>query len=266
MDQLVREVAPGRYDAYEALLAALAAGRVWMLLWQGRPDTPDAQYGSMQVEGHAYAPCFSSDRELAASGWAGAHEPVAGAEIAAALYPDRWGLWLDPHAAGGGVGVPWLDLRRVATGLDRLPAGPLRISEPVVDVAQFYALLGQTAHRTPAVRTLCRAWVQPALGEPYLAVGIDLYDTGPQSVAAAQAMMQESVAAVPPGLGVSTVALADDHDPVAMWMRANSRPFFDRGAHGGGPAAPPAGYGYPPPHSAGGARQSGWQPGPAPQF
>lgn len=127
----------------------------------------------------------------------------------------------------------------MATGLDRLPAGPLRIAEPVVDVAQFYALLGQTAHRTPAVRTLCRAWVQPALGEPYLAIGIDLYDTGAQSVAAAQSMMQESVAAVPPGLAVSTVALADDHDPVAMWMRANSRPFFDRGAYGGGPAAPP---------------------------
>ncbi|MFC7219059.1 enhanced serine sensitivity protein SseB C-terminal domain-containing protein [Streptomyces polyrhachis] len=239
-------MAPGRYEVYERLLTALRDGPVRMLLWQGRKGSTDAQYGAMEVGGHGYVPCVTGEEALAASGWRRAHETVAGRDIAAALYPDRWGLWLDPHAPGGGVGVPWLDLRRVVAGLEALPAGPLRLSEPSVDVQQFYALLGQNAHRTPAVRTLTRAWVQPALGEPYLAIGLDLYDTGEQSVAAARAMMRDSVAAVPAGLPVSSVALADDYDPVAMWMRANGRPFFDRGAFPGGPAAP-AGYGYPPP-------------------
>nr|MYU47907.1 enhanced serine sensitivity protein SseB [Streptomyces sp. SID7803] len=41
-------------------------------------------------------------------------------------------------------------------------------------------------------------------------------------------------------LPVSTVAMSDEYDPVAMWLRANARPFYDREAH----AAP--GYGYPP--------------------
>ncbi|WP_153451480.1 enhanced serine sensitivity protein SseB C-terminal domain-containing protein [Streptomyces smaragdinus] len=249
-------MAPGRYEAYEQLLTALHDGRVWMLLWQGRPGAPDAQYGGMEVAGLGYAPCVTGEAELGRSGWTRAHEAISGRDIAAALYPDRWGLWLDPHAPGGGVGIPWLDLRRVAGGLTSLPAGPLRISEPSVDVQQFYALLGQNAHRTPAVRTLSRAWVQPALGEPYLAIGLDLYDTGDQSVTSARRMMQDSVAAVPSGLPVSSVALADDYDPVAMWMRANARPFFDRGAFGGGPAAPPSGYGYPP--------APGWNPGAAP--
>ena len=47
---MLRQVAPGRYDAYEALLRALATpatGQVWMLLWHGQAGSPDAQYGNM---------------------------------------------------------------------------------------------------------------------------------------------------------------------------------------------------------------------------
>lgn len=251
VERLLRQVSPGRYDVYEALLGALADSQVWMLLWTGTPGSPDAQYGNMEVAGHGYAPCVTSPQELAASGWARAHEVVGGREIAAALYRERWGVWLNPHAPGGGLGVPWLDLRRVAAGLDQHPAGPLRISEPSLDLPQFYALLSQNAHRTPAVRSLRRAWVQPALGVPYLAVGLDLYDTGRQAAESACEMMRQSVGAVPEGLPVSSVAMSDAYDPVAMWLRAHARPFFDREAHAG--AAPPGvgpghGYGYPRPY------------------
>ncbi|MCC3767148.1 enhanced serine sensitivity protein SseB C-terminal domain-containing protein [Streptomyces sp. UNOC14_S4] len=253
---MLRQVAPGRYDAYEALLKALVEGSVWMLLWHGRPGSPDAQYGNMEVDGLGYAPCVTSAQELAASGWNRAHVVVPGRAVAEALYPDRWGLWLNPHAPGGGVGVPWLDLRRIAGGLERLPAGPLQLSEPALDIPQFYALLGQNAQRTPAVRALRRAWVQPALGAAYLAIGLDLYDTSRAAVDTVRDMMRQSVGAVPEGLPVSTVALSDEHDPVAMWMRANARPFYDRDVYGGAAsAAPPAvgGYGYPPAAWPGGA-------------
>jgi hypothetical protein len=244
VEQLLGQVLPGRYDTYEALLDALADGEVWMLLWNGRPGTPDAQYGNMEVDGYGYAPCVTSAQELAASGWDRSHEIVTGREIASALFPERWGIWLNPHASGGGVGVPWLDLRRIALGLEQLPAGPLRISEPSLDIAQFYALLSQNAHRTPAVRSLRRAWVQPALGAGYLAIGLDLYDTGPQAVESAHQMMRQSAAAVPEGLPVSSVPMSDDYDPVAMWLRRNSRPFFDRDVPTAD-AAPRHGYGYP---------------------
>ncbi|MEL5958483.1 enhanced serine sensitivity protein SseB C-terminal domain-containing protein [Streptomyces sp. CLV115] len=244
VEHMLRQVTPGRYDAYEALLQALAGGRIWMLLWQGQAGSPDAQYGNMEVDGLGYAPCVTSAQELSASGWNRAHELVDGRDIARTLFPDRWGIWLNPHAPGGGVGVPWLDLRRIATGLDRMPAGPLRLTEPAIEIPQFYALLTQNAHHTPAIRSLRRAWVQPALGVPYLTIGLDLYDTSPPAVDAARAMMQQSVSAVPEGLPVSTVAMSDEYDPVAMWLRANARPFYDREAHA--PAAPVAGYGYPP--------------------
>ncbi|MFH8365446.1 enhanced serine sensitivity protein SseB C-terminal domain-containing protein [Streptomyces sp. NPDC018031] len=246
VEQTLRQVAPGRYDAYEALLHALADGQVWMLLWHGSPGSPDAQYGNMEIDGLGYAPCVTSPQELTASGWTRAHEVVGGRQVAGALFPDRWGLWLNPHAPGGGVGIPWLDLRRIACGLDRLPAGPLRISDPTIELPQFYGLLGQNAHRTPVVRALRRAWVQPAIGAPYLAIGLDLYDTGPAAVESVRVMMHQSVGVVPDGLPVSTVSMADEYDPVAMWMRANARPFFDRDAYGAA-AAPSHGYGYPPP-------------------
>ncbi|HEX2186177.1 MAG TPA: enhanced serine sensitivity protein SseB, partial [Chloroflexota bacterium] len=164
VEHMLRQVTPGRYDAYEALLRALATpstGQVWMLLWRGQAGSPDAQYGNMEVEGHGYAPCVTSAQELSASGWNRSYEVVDGLEVARALYPDHYGLWLNPHAPGGGVGIPWLDLRRIATGLDRQPAGPLRLSEPAIEIPQFWALLAQNAHRTPAVRALRRAWVQP---------------------------------------------------------------------------------------------------------
>jgi hypothetical protein len=253
LEQLLGQVTPGRYETYESVLDALSDSQVWMLLWNGQPGSPDAQYGNMEVGGYGYAPCVTSPQELAASGWDRAHEVVTGREIAAALFPERWGVWLNPHAPGGGVGVPWLDLRRVALGLSQVPAGPLRITEPTLDIAQFYALLSQNAHRTPAVRSLRRCWVQPALGAAYLAIGLDLYDTGRQAVESAQQMMRESVAAVPEGLPVSSVAMSDDYDPVAMWLRRNSRPFFDRDV----PTVPAAphpgpgqghGYGYPRPY------------------
>lgn len=248
VEHMLRQVTPGRFDAYEALLASVAEGRIWMLLWHGTAGSPDAQYGNMEIDGLGYAPCVTSAQELSASGWNRAHELVTGRDIARSLFPDRWGIWLNPHAPGGGVGIPWLDLRRIATGLDRLPAGPLRLSDPAIELPQFYALLTQNAHRTPAIRSLRRAWVHPAVGVPYLAIGLDLYDTGRASVESVREMMRQSVGAVPEGLPVSTVAMSDEYDPVGMWLRANARPFYDREAHA--PAGPPPlaapGYGYPP--------------------
>lgn len=95
-----------------------------MLLWHGQSGSPDAQYGNMQVDKYGYAPCVTSAQELSASGWNRSYEVVDGLDVARTLYPDHFGLWLNPHAPGGGVGIPWLDLRRIATGLERQPAGP----------------------------------------------------------------------------------------------------------------------------------------------
>lgn len=257
VEELLPQVTADRLDTYEALLAALAGAEVWMLLWHGRPGDPDAQYGSVEITGHGYAPCVTSERELAASGWTREHERVRGRDIAAALYPDHWGLWLNPHASGGGLGIPWLDLRRIAGGLDRLPAGPLRISEPSIRADAFYERLDVLARSTSRLRSLRRAWVQPAVGPAYLVIGLEVDDPGERSAEAVREMMRQAITAVPDGLPVGTVAMADVYDPVAMWLRANTRPFYDRDTPLPAPAAAVAhdpasvrqhGYGYPRPY------------------
>ena len=241
IEQALRGVAPGRYEAYEELLRALGEGHVWMLLWYGEAGRTDAQYGNMEVGGFGYAPCVTSAEQLAASGWTRAHQISPGREIAASLYRERWGLWLNPHQSGGGVGVPWADLRRVAGGLDRLPAGPLAMEEPPVAAETFYAALEQAAHGTPAIRSLRRGWVRPGWGEPYLVIGLDLYEAGPAAVESVRQMMEQALPTAPEGVDVSTVAMSDPYDPVALWLRVRAVPFFDRE-----PVSPPA-YGYPQP-------------------
>lgn len=51
VEHMLRQVTPGRYESYESLLHALAEGRLWMLLWQGQPGSPDAQYGGWRSTG-----------------------------------------------------------------------------------------------------------------------------------------------------------------------------------------------------------------------
>jgi hypothetical protein len=74
------------------------------------------------------------------------------------------------------------------------------------------------------------------VGEAYLAIGVEVYDSSPQAVESVRLMMQQAASGVPEGLSVSTVAMADTYDSVAMWLRANAQPFFDREAFSGPPA------------------------------
>ncbi|SEM64882.1 SseB protein C-terminal domain-containing protein [Streptacidiphilus jiangxiensis] len=244
IEAALREITPGRYDRYEELLRALAHGRLWMLLWHGMPGDPDAQYGNLEVGGYGYAPCVTSEEQLVASGWARQHQVISGAEAAAALYREHWGLWLNPHQPGGGVGIPWADLRRVAGGLDRLPAGPLGLTpvdQPPASVpasvggtaaaAAFFQALVLAARQNPAVRSLRRAWVEPAYGEPSLTIGLDLDDTSDAAVAATQQMMLQAVASAPDGLAVSSVTMADPYDPVAAWLWSRVPAFYSRPSH-----------------------------------
>ncbi|WP_445330471.1 enhanced serine sensitivity protein SseB C-terminal domain-containing protein [Streptomyces sp. GSL17-111] len=252
VEVLLRQVSPvrdDRYDRYEALLHALAGTRLLPFLWHGAPDAPDARYARMDVAGHGYVPCATSPRALEASGWNRGHGTSTGRDAAGLLYPRHLGLWLDPHGPGGGLGIPWPDLRRLAVGLDRLPAGPLGIGEPTVQAPQFYAQLTHHAQRTPAVRSLRRAWVRPAYGSAFLAIGVDVYEGGPhagQAAHTALSTVRQAAGALPPGLPVSAVTMSDAHDPVAMWLHAHARPFFDRDAAATAHhPAPTPGYGHP---------------------
>jgi len=82
-----------------------------------------------------------------------------------------------------------------------------------------------------------------------------MYDTSPGAVEAVRVMMQQSAGAVPAGLPVSTVAMTDEYDPVALWMRVHATPFYDRDVHGAAAPPPPL-----PPAPNPGAGTWGWGP------
>lgn len=49
VEHMLRQVTPGRYDAYEALLQAIAdpaGSRLWMLLWHGQAYRPTPSTGT----------------------------------------------------------------------------------------------------------------------------------------------------------------------------------------------------------------------------
>ncbi|CAM5413509.1 hypothetical protein SCALM49S_05109 [Streptomyces californicus] len=228
---MLRQVTPGRYDSYEALLAALADGRIWMLLWNDRPVRRTPSTATWRSTAWGTPPASPPPRSsppaagTAPTNWSPAVTSPAPCSPTTGVSGSTRTL---PAAASASPGSTSGASPRDWTGC---PAGPLRLSDPAIELPQFYALLSQNAHRTPAVRSLRRAWVHPAVGVPYLAIGLDLYDTGRDAVESVRAMMRQSVAAVPEGLPVSTVALSDEYDPVGMWLRANARPFYDREAH-----------------------------------
>ncbi|NJP67137.1 enhanced serine sensitivity protein SseB C-terminal domain-containing protein [Streptomyces spiramenti] len=231
-----RVTGPDRLAAYEELLGALSRRDVHMPLWDGAPDDEDARFGLTEVDGHAYAPGFTSEERLAAAGWGRAHLVLPSRDVAAALYRERCGLWLDAHEPDGGMGVPWLDLRRVAEGLDRLPAGPLHLAEPAAPLPDFYRRLTAEASRVPGLRRLWRAWVRPAIGEPHLAVGVELDESAAHAAPSVPPMLRRALPLLPPGVTVAGVDMGDPYDPVALWLRSASLPFYDRDASR--PAAP----------------------------
>ena len=245
---------------------------------RGRPTRSTATWRS---DGHGYAPCVTSTQELAASGWNRSHEVVSGPGHRRRAVPRALRPVAQPARARRrgrrAVAGPAPDSHRPGPAARR-PAADRRTDAAAPSSST--PLLGQGAHATPVVRALRGAWVSPALGEPYLAIGVDLYDNGPQSVEAVRLMMQQAVAGAPAGMAVSTVAMADEYDPVGH-VDAHLRPAVLRPRRArrhpadAGPAAwgawPPAtaptptGYGPPRPPAGDLAAADAADAGPAPQ-
>ena len=209
-----------------------------MLLWHGQPRLPRRPVRQRwRSTATATRPASASPRELAASGWTRDHEVVSGRDIALTLYPDRSGPVAESARRAAAASVsPGSTCAGSPSGSTNCPPGRCRSANRPCGSRSSTRCWRRprTAHR--AVRALRRRGCSPVLGEPYLAIGVELYDgprRRPSSGAADDAAGRRGV---PEGLAVSTVAMADGYDPVAMWMRANGQPFFDREAYGGGAA------------------------------
>ncbi|MEU1669797.1 enhanced serine sensitivity protein SseB [Streptomyces sparsogenes] len=217
------------------IVETLARSQVWVPLPNGGgPDSNGLDLPTVEIEGAAYVPVFSSEQQFLQV--AGVHMPftVAPAVEFARGLPPQLGIAVNP---GGAVGVP-LPPPAVAelcrTGRSELdgPAtgGRVRLFEPdwQDEPVDFLAAAGLEFGKVAGVRTARRALASVEGEQPALFVGVELDLPGPESQATAVDALGRALGAVPVPWTVQLVLLDIAQDPVADWMRERVRPFYDR--------------------------------------
>ncbi|MET9735318.1 enhanced serine sensitivity protein SseB [Streptomyces sp. NPDC006458] len=217
------------------VVEVLGRSFVWVPLPAGGgPDSGELDLPTLEIEGQAYVPVFSSEEQFRLG--AGPHMSYAVApavEFARGL-PPQAGIALNP---GGVVGVP-LPPAAVAelcrsgrTPLDG-PAGGgrVRLYEPdwQDDPVDFLAAASAEFDATGVVRTARRCLAAIETADPALFVGVELARLEGDLLAAPTEALGRALAQAPVPWPVNLVLLDVAQDPVADWMRQKVRPFFQK--------------------------------------
>ncbi|GAA0388170.1 enhanced serine sensitivity protein SseB [Streptomyces luteireticuli] len=227
--------ATGDPAAGARILEALGRSSVWIPLPNGGgPDSADLDLPTVELDGGAFVPVFSSHAEFLRG--AGDRMPFAVApavEFARGL-PPQAGIVLNP---GGTVGAP-LPPAAVAelcrAGQLRLAGEPtggrVRLFEPdwQDEPTAFLAAAGLEFTAARGVRTGRRALASVEGGAPELFVGVELDLPDDDSRAAALDALGRALGQVPVPWPVRLVLLDVARDPVADWLRDRVGPFYDR--------------------------------------
>ncbi|MFD7996419.1 enhanced serine sensitivity protein SseB [Streptomyces mexicanus] len=239
---------PGN-ELEEVLSASLgvpaAAGRIVEVLGRsflwvplpsgGGPDSGPLDLPTLEIDGQAYVPVFSSEeqfRHVAGSHMAFAVAPAV--EFARGL-PPQVGIMVNPE---GVVGIPLpppavAELCRAGrTELDG-PAsgGRVRLFEPdwQVDPVDFLAAAGAEFDGIGVVRTARRCLAAVETADPQLFIGVELSQWDGDLRARPLDALGRALARVPVAWPVNLVLLDVTDDPVATWMRDTVRPFYQHG-------------------------------------
>ncbi|MET9953096.1 enhanced serine sensitivity protein SseB [Streptomyces sp. NPDC006339] len=218
------------------LVEVLGRSPVWVPLPNGGgPDSPDLDLPTLEIDGSAYVPVFSSREQFLACVGEHMSYTVAPARDFARGLPPQLGIAVNP---GGTVGVPLpppavAELCRTGrTPLDG-PAsgGRVRLFEPdwQDDPVDFLAAASAEFEAVGTVATARRALASVEGTEPALFVGVQLLH--------AEADLNTPLDALGRALGrvevawpVNLILLDVAQDPVADWMLDKVRPFFQRAA------------------------------------
>ncbi|QKV92438.1 enhanced serine sensitivity protein SseB [Streptomyces sp. NA02950] len=217
------------------IVEVLGRSHVWVPLPNGGgPESRGLDLPTMEIEGAAYVPVFSSEQQfLQIVGGHMSFTVAPAAEFARGL-PPQMGIAVNP---GGPVGVP-LPPAAVAelcrTGRTELdgPAsgGRVRLFEPdwQDEPVDFLAAAGIEFAKDKGIRTARRALASVEGDPPALFVGIELDTPGPEGQAVAVDALGRALGVVPLPWAVQLVLLDIAQDPVADWMLQRVRPFYDR--------------------------------------
>lgn len=218
------------------LVEVLGRSHVWVPLPNGgAPDSPDLDLPTLEIDGQAYVPVFSSEAQFLQC--AGAHMAYAVApavEFARGL-PPQLGIAVNP---GGAVGAPLPPLvvaelcRAGRTPLDGPASGArVRLFEPdwQEDPVDFLSAAAAEFDATATVLTARRCLASIEGDSPTLFIGVQLSSWEGADRNVPMDALGRALGRVQVPWPVNLVLLDVAQDPVGDWMLEKVRPFYQRG-------------------------------------
>ncbi|MFD8207537.1 enhanced serine sensitivity protein SseB [Streptomyces sp. NPDC059695] len=227
----------GNPGAGGRLVEVLGRSPVWVPLPNGGgPDSPGLDLATLEIDGAAYVPVFSSEQQLLACVGDHMSFTVAPARDFARGLPPQLGIAVNP---GGTVGVPLpppavAELCRAGrTPLDG-PAsgGRVRLFEPdwQDDPVDFLAAASAEFEATGVVATARRVLASVEGTEPALFVGVQLTGWDGVDRNAPLDALGRALGRIEVAWPVNLILLDMAQDPVGDWMLERVRPFYQRAA------------------------------------
>ncbi|MFC8225655.1 enhanced serine sensitivity protein SseB [Streptomyces sp. NPDC057287] len=220
------------------LVEVLGRSHVWVPLPNGGgPDSADLDLPTVEIEGGAYIPVFSSEAQFLQCVGSHLSFTVAPAREFARGLPPQLGIAVNP---GGAVGIPLpppavAELCRAGrTPLDgSASGGRVRLYEPdwKEDPVDFLSAVSAEFQATGVVSTARRALASIEGDSPVLFVGVELavLDATAQSVPLEA--LGRALGRVQLPWPVNLLLLDVAQDPVGEWMLEKVRPFHRRDGH-----------------------------------
>jgi hypothetical protein len=218
------------------IVEVLGRSFVWVPLPSGGgPHSGPLDLPTLEIEGQAYVPVFSSEEQFRQVAGAHMSYTIAPAVEFARGLPPQVGIALNPD---GVVGVPLppaavADLCRTGrTPLDG-PAsgGRVRLYEPdwQDDPVDFLAAAATEFAQTGVVVTARRCLAVIETADPVMFVGVELAQWEGDIRALPMEALSRALTSAPAPWPVNLVLLDVADDPVGHWMRGQVRPFYQHG-------------------------------------
>jgi len=217
------------------IVEVLGRSFVWVPLPNGGgPQSGPLDLPTLEIEGQAYVPVFSSEEQFRqVTGGHMSYTIAPAVELARGL-PPQVGIAVNPD---GVVGVPLPPLavaelcRAGRTPLDG-PAsgGRVRLFEPdwQDDPVDFLSAASAEFAETGVVLTARRCLAAIETADPVMFIGVELSVWEGDARALPLDALGRALGRVPMDRAVNLVLLDVAQDPVGDWMRAQVRPFYQR--------------------------------------
>ncbi|MFJ5307930.1 enhanced serine sensitivity protein SseB [Streptomyces sp. NPDC088350] len=232
----VLSVSLGMPSAGGRIIEVLGRSFIWIPLPNGGgPQSGPLDLPTLEIDGQAYVPVFSSEEQFRRVVGSHLSFTIAPAVEFARGLPPQVGLAVNPD---GMVGVPLpppavAELCRVGrSALDGpTSGGRVRLFEPdwQDDPVDFLAAASAEFAGTGVVGTARRCLAAIETAAPVMFVGVELTNWDGDLRAAPMDALSRALTTTQVKWPVNLVLLDVTQDPVADWMRQTVRPFYTQG-------------------------------------